>query len=296
MQPNPSRSSHGRERGYALLTLMLFVALLAIAAAAVAPTIAFQLKRDREEEMIHRGVQYSRAVRRYFKKFGRYPTRVEDLEGANNMRFLRKRYKDPITGKDFKLLHLGEVKINFQGGIPGAMPPGGNAGGPAARPFGAPGGLGLVGTPQGGPQGVAQPINSQPSKSGDDESAPGQGSGAQPSPSQSKEEGDSGTPDKLSGQVFGGGPIVGVVSTSKDSTIRVFNDQKHYNEWQFIYDPSLDRGGLLNTPGQKAIGLQSHQPGAQGGQGMQGTQGAPPGQPVPQPPGSPSPEPDNGPD
>ena len=42
--------------------LMLFVALLAIAAGAVAPTIAFEVRRDREEEMIHRGTQYSRAI------------------------------------------------------------------------------------------------------------------------------------------------------------------------------------------------------------------------------------------
>src|SRR5947209_16060251 len=79
--------------------------------------IEFQVKRDREEELIHRGVQYSRAVRRYFKKFGRYPTRIEDLESTNRLRFLRKRYKDPMnrdpaTGKerDFKFLHLTDIQ------------------------------------------------------------------------------------------------------------------------------------------------------------------------------------------
>ncbi|RDJ93728.1 type II secretion system protein, partial [Lacticaseibacillus rhamnosus] len=109
-----------RQRGYVLLTLMLFVAFLGIAAMAIAPTVAFQAQRDREEEMIHRGVQYSRAVKRYYKKFGRYPTRIEDLENTNNMRFLRRRYKDPITGKDFKLLHVGEVKLSCKPGIAGA--------------------------------------------------------------------------------------------------------------------------------------------------------------------------------
>ena len=99
------------EHGYILLMLMLFIALLAIAAGAVAPTIAFRVKRDREEEMIHRGVQYSRAIRRYVKKTGRYPARLEELENTNNIRFLRKRYKDPVTGKDFKLLHVGEVQL-----------------------------------------------------------------------------------------------------------------------------------------------------------------------------------------
>ena len=100
--------------------LMLFVALLAIAAGALAPTIAFRVSRDREEEMIHRGTQYSRAIRRYVKKTGRYPSRLEELENTNNIRFLRKRYKDPVTGKDFKLLHVGEVQLTGTAGIAGA--------------------------------------------------------------------------------------------------------------------------------------------------------------------------------
>src|SRR5256884_3985339 len=118
----PSRMKRSNEQGYILLMLMLFITVLAIAAAAVAPSIAFQIQRDREEELIHRGVQYSRAVRRYVKKFGRYPMRVEELENTNNMRFLRKRYKDPVTGQDFKVLHLGEVQLAFGGGIAGATP------------------------------------------------------------------------------------------------------------------------------------------------------------------------------
>ncbi len=105
--------------------LMLFVALLAIAAGALAPTIAFQVRRDREEELIHRGVQYSRAIRRYVKKTGRYPSRLEELENTNNIRFLRKRYKDPLTNKDFKVLHVGEVQLTGAAGIAGAAALGG---------------------------------------------------------------------------------------------------------------------------------------------------------------------------
>ena len=45
--------------------------------------------------------------------------------------------------------------------------------------------------------------------------------------------------------MFGGGPILGVASTSKAKTIREFNKKNHYNEWLFIYDPNSDRGGLL---------------------------------------------------
>ena len=44
-----------------------------------------------------------------------------------------------------------------------------------------------------------------------------------------------------------------MVSTSENETIREFNKKNHYNEWQFIYDPSTDRGGLLNTPAQPPL-------------------------------------------
>src|SRR6185437_4721611 len=40
-----------------------------------------------------------------------------------------------------------------------------------------------------------------------------------------------------SGQVFGGGPIMGVASSSKDKTIRKFNNKEHYNEWLFVMIP-----------------------------------------------------------
>src|ERR1700740_3574818 len=102
------RASRQDERGYILLILLLAMALLTIFAAAIVPTIKFQIERDREEELIHRGTQYSRAIRAYYKRFGRYPVRIEDLESTNNLKFLRKRYKDPTncadgTCKDFKL-------------------------------------------------------------------------------------------------------------------------------------------------------------------------------------------------
>ena len=46
---------------------------------------------------------------------------------------------------------------------------------------------------------------------------------------------------------------MGVVSTSKKEGIREFNHKKKYEEWQFIYDPSTDRGGLLSTPNQPPL-------------------------------------------
>lgn len=69
----PGSRLHRSDRGYVLLTLLLMVTVMTIAALAIVPTIKFEIRRDREEEMIHRGVQYSRAIRAYYKKFGRYP-------------------------------------------------------------------------------------------------------------------------------------------------------------------------------------------------------------------------------
>jgi type II secretory pathway pseudopilin PulG len=258
-----SRNDQRGEQGYILLTLMLFVTLMAIAAAAVAPTIALQVKRDREEELIHRGVQYSRAIRRFVKKTGGYPVRLEQLENTNNIRYLRKRYKDPLTGKDFKILHQGDVKTSFGPGIAGATAPGGNSAFATSRFGAAPGGLAAAATLSAVAGAQAQSAvaptqtqdTDQPDSSGQLQSISSPGA--------------TGTGDKLSATVFGGGPIVGVASISKDKTIREFNKKNHYNEWQFIYDPATDRGGLLSTPNQPPLqgaipNLQQVAPGAAG--------------------------------
>jgi type II secretory pathway pseudopilin PulG len=301
-QPKSRRkASRSGEDGYVLLTLLLVVALMIMATAVILPSITFEIKRDREEEMIHRGVQYARAVRAYYRKFGRYPTKIEDLENTNNLRFLRKRYKDPITGKDFRLLHYGEVKLTFGTGIGGIAPgvggvPGANAAGllgalNGAGGFGqasALGGNGAFGQSSafggnsgfgqntlGGSSGFGTNSNSSFGQNQPENNSP-QGTDASQSSSQqppgsnqpgtqtvpgSDSPGDRFTADQPA-QTFGGGPIVGVVSLSKKDTIREFNHKKKYNEWQFIYDPGTDRGGLLMTPNQPPIqGF-----GAQGGQ------------------------------
>ena len=242
-----SQWRRGNQRGYILLTLMLFVALLTIGFLAMIQRIDTQIKRDREEELIHRGVQYSRAVRRYFKKFGRYPSRMEELENTNNIRFLRKRYKDPITGKDFKPLHMTDVQMSFvtggAGGLPAGLGPNANvsAAGGLNGAAGSSGGLGQSTTASENPQG------GDDQRTASDASPPGQQiSGARATSGAS----DASPPGQ---QVFGGGAIVGVVSASKDKTIREFNKKDHYNQWQFIYDPTTDRGGLLMTPNQPPL-------------------------------------------
>jgi hypothetical protein len=109
-----------RDSGHLLLAVLLLMALMIISATYEAPRIVQQLKRDREEEMIHRGTEYARAIKKYYKKFGQYPMTLEQLENTNNIRFLRKRYKDPLA-KDGKwtMLHYGDIAMMLNASAPG---------------------------------------------------------------------------------------------------------------------------------------------------------------------------------
>jgi len=297
MKPRRNRNSHKqRERGFVLLVLMLFVALLTIAAVAIAPSIVFEVRRDHEQELVHRGVQYSRAVQHYYKKFKRYPTRIEDLESTNNMRFLRKRYKDPITGQDFKLLHLTDIPTALGPGGGGAgLTPGasaaGNQFGQTANGFGS-GNFGAATQPSTNsaantpatPAQSASPDGTNPggvaadNSASPDQATPGSSMTFSPTQSANQPGGTkNASTDKLAGQTFGGGPIVGVVSTSKKESIREFDKKNHYNEWLFIYNPQMDRGGLLNTPNQPALqgATPVGQPVGAGAAGASGTPGSP---------------------
>jgi hypothetical protein len=72
---------------------------------------------------------------------------------------------------------------------------------------------------------------------------------------------------------MGAVPIVGVASTSTKESIRVYNQKNHYNEWQFIYDPTVDRGLLITGPYQPV--LQTLLPGQSGmGVGPGSSQGS----------------------
>jgi type II secretory pathway pseudopilin PulG len=97
------------EQGYVLLILLLGLVLLTVAFAAVAPSIAFQIKRDREEELIHRGVQYARAVRRYARQTHGFPDKLEQLQNRGGLRYIRKLYKDPVTRRDFRPIYTSDI-------------------------------------------------------------------------------------------------------------------------------------------------------------------------------------------
>jgi type II secretory pathway pseudopilin PulG len=306
----PADKSQNGQRGYLMITLMLMFALIAIALLAVLPDMKQQIVRDREDEMRHRGTAYMRAIQHFYKKFGRYPTKVEELESTNNLRFLRKRYKDPMnrdrtTGKekDFKFLTQMDITLNNgpllgavpgqggAGGIPGQIPgQGGFQGaggfGGAQGGFGAQGGLGAGGSQPGG-LGQNSNSNSQAGANGDSgssSSSNGSGGSSDADGNSNQNQGGSSSSSNSgtgpNGQQFGGGPILGVASLSKEKSIRVFYDKNHYNDWLFVYLPQADRGGLLTGPvsqnGTSAGGFGSGIPG-QGGT-LPGQAGGVPGQ------------------
>ena len=57
--------------------------------------------------LIDRGEQYSRAITLYVRKFQRYPANFDALDNTQNLRFLRKHYVDPMSGKDdWRVVHV----------------------------------------------------------------------------------------------------------------------------------------------------------------------------------------------
>ena len=94
-----------------LLAAIFFLALLVLSLAVAAPRVAKSIQRDRELETFHRGMQYRRAIQLYYRKFHAYPPNVDALVKTNEIRFLRKKYIDPMTGKDdWKPVLFGQNK------------------------------------------------------------------------------------------------------------------------------------------------------------------------------------------
>ena len=96
------------EEGYAVLLIFAMAATVAITLYLELPRAAFEAQRDREQLLIDRGEQYTRAVQLYVRKFNRFPADFEALNNTQGIRFLRRAYTDPMTGKDeWRVVHVG---------------------------------------------------------------------------------------------------------------------------------------------------------------------------------------------
>src|SRR5882672_5706199 len=95
------------QRGFAMLLVFVLAAAVAITLYKELPRVGFEAQRDKEQLLIERGEQYSRAIQLYVRKLKKYPATIEDLEQTNQIRFLRKRYIDPMTGKsEWRMIHV----------------------------------------------------------------------------------------------------------------------------------------------------------------------------------------------
>ena len=99
-----------------MVVAIFLLAIFTLAMAVAAPEMAKQIQLDREHETMERGKQYVRAVQLYYRKFHAYPPSIDALVNTDNIRFLRQKYKDPLTGKsDWRIIHFGQAKTQSLG-------------------------------------------------------------------------------------------------------------------------------------------------------------------------------------
>ena len=232
----PIRRAKPSEEGYTLVAVVFLLALLTIALAVALPKVSREIQRDRELETMNRGKQYIRAVKMYYKKFGSYPPNVDVLvKPTNNIRFLRKKYADPTTGKeDWKPVRFGQNKA------PTAM---GFFGKPLTGSMGA--GAGLAGA-------GLNASNGMPGANGQSPTDPNNPNGQPTDPNNPNANGSTAGLSGQTGQTFGGAGIIGFSPNSPKESITIYKTKNHYNEWEFVYDPMAEQmmqmGGSTGLP------------------------------------------------
>ena len=215
-----STPRNSQANGYAMVGLMVMMAIMTIIMSAAMPVWRQVAQREKEEELVFRGQQYAHAIGLFQRKFGNaMPPNVNVLV---EQRFLRKKYKDPITNDDFALLTMGQAAA--------ASAPAPSASSRTTRP------------------GQAQQISTAPTPSA------GRSGTATPG----------GTVSAPAGLM---NAFIGVVSKSKDKSIRLYQGKNHYNEWAFVYVPQTQAPGA-GVQGSAAPG----QRGQSGGRGQRGQQ------------------------
>lgn len=95
------------QRGTILLTLLLLVVLTGLAAGIAGQALKDFMQREREEELLWRGLQYRKALAGYAQGRGGYPARLEDLlrdpRSPATVRHIRRLYPEPMSGGDWQL-------------------------------------------------------------------------------------------------------------------------------------------------------------------------------------------------
>jgi len=242
LAPTKARKNQG---GYALLLVVFLTALVLVSTMSIGLRILTEGRREKEQEMIWRGKQYTRGIKLYYRKLGRFPTSMDDLvkPKVGNLRFMRQAYKDPMNKEDgsWRLIYVGPAGNLIgslkppQGGI--QMPvPGGQPGAAAGTSFG---GLGTQPAPTGGIAGPgAAPAPGAP---GNATGATGTATGAQGTDTSATGTDAQAVPPANTPTIMGGN-IIGIGSKVNESSIMVYEKAHNYRLFEFIWDPSKDMG------------------------------------------------------
>jgi type II secretory pathway pseudopilin PulG len=225
------------EAGFMLVFVVLMIALVLIALAVAAPVVARDLQRDKEVESAHRANEYVRAIRLYYRKNKTYPPSMDALENTNNVRYLRKQYVDPLTGKsDWRIIHVGENKTTVKGFF--GEPLGGlNTSGAGANLGSA---NGLLSNPGGSSTGsTTTPSTTVGGGSPLAAGFAGATIGGSTTPGSTTPGSTTGSSSSSSGS-GGIGQVMGVGTSKTGESILNPNGQTTYDTWEFIYDPKIE--------------------------------------------------------
>lgn len=196
-----------------MVVLMVAVTVLSVMTAASLPNWSAISQRDKEEELIFRGLQYAEAIRVFQVRYGRYPVKLDELYKVKP-RCIRQLYPDPMS-------ESGEWGLIYANGPGNPV----NAGNPGRNRRG-----GRQDQRRGG-----RPIGIDPPE--------GAGSAPTGLPESEGGPGNQGGPGR---RRVAAGPILGVYSkASSDQTFKVFMDQEQYDQWAFTADLV---SGVANAP------------------------------------------------
>lgn len=224
-----------KQAGYSLLMAVFLVATVLILVAAAAPSILTQGRREREEETVWRGEQYARAIGLYYRKFGRYPTKIDDLtKETNGVRFLRQAYTDPMNKED------GSWRFIYVG--------------PNGQLIGSQRQTSLLQSVLSAPPVPVSPAIGAGQQPGTSSTAMTFGAGGQADPAGGQTPGATAPavnplesqPQPLEGAVLGGN-IIGVGSKVKQPSLRIYEGGDKYNQWEFIWNPNQQGQGMPAT-------------------------------------------------
>jgi type II secretory pathway pseudopilin PulG len=245
MAPRPRRTPLlAIEQGYAMVALLVALSIMSIMMSVALPAWHTAARREKEAELVFRGEQYARALSLFSRRFANASPPNVDLLVTE--KFLRKKYKDPITGGDFELLMPGTALAGA------SAPPGQRA---TTQTAGRAAG--------GSTSGSASSVGSLVSQLGRNTQSGARGNTTQ---SQSAARG---LISQVSLTTGATGGITGVRSKSTEKSLRVYNGAEHYNEWLFIARQSgaAGTGAVGGAAGEQGGGEGRGARGAQNGRG-----------------------------